>query len=94
MACGGVQTHVVAPDVALLELDEALAVGARLHHLAQRQVHPRVARLQVTVERLAVLELHQHRVPLRRGEQREGEHGLCGISGGVPVRGGGSFGPE
>jgi hypothetical protein len=46
---------------------------ASLHHLLQREIHPRVACNQVSVEGLAVLELHQHRVALRRREQAEGE---------------------
>ena len=44
-----------------------------LHHLLQRQVHPRVACDQVAVERLAVLKLDQHRVALRRVEEAEGQ---------------------
>jgi hypothetical protein len=44
-----------------------------LHHLLQREIHPRVARNQVSVERLAILELHQHRVALCSREQAEWE---------------------
>lgn len=47
--------------------------GARLDHLAQRQVHPCVAQHQVAVERLAVLELDQHGVALRRVQKPEGQ---------------------
>jgi hypothetical protein len=44
---------------------------ARLHNLAQRQVHPRVAQNEVSVERLAVLELDHHRVALGGREEPE-----------------------
>ena len=46
--------------------------GARLHHLLQRQVHPRVAQDQVAVQVLAVLELDEDGVALRRVEESEG----------------------
>jgi hypothetical protein len=45
----------------------------RLHHLAQRQVHPRVAEDEVAVECFAVLELDQHGVALRRVQKPEGQ---------------------
>lgn len=44
----------------------------RLHHFLQRQVHPRIAHDQVAVQVLAVLELHQDGVALRRVEESEG----------------------
>lgn len=43
----------------------------RLHHLLQRQVHPRIAGNQMSVQRLAVLELDEHRVPLGGCEEAQ-----------------------
>lgn len=62
-------TYVVASDVDLGELEEAIAFGARLNNLLQYEVHPVIAFDQVAVQRLAVLELDKHRVALRRREE-------------------------
>jgi hypothetical protein len=51
---------------------------ASLYNFLESQVHPGVAGDEVTVECLAVLELDQHRVALRRIEQAEGKLGLGG----------------
>lgn len=45
----------------------------RLHHLLQRQVHPRIAHDQVAVQVLAVLELDEDGVALRRVKESEGQ---------------------
>jgi hypothetical protein len=37
-----------------------------LNNFLQREIHPRIARNQVSVQRLAILELDEHRVALRR----------------------------
>jgi hypothetical protein len=44
---------------------------ARLHNLLQREVHPGIAGDQVSVQRLAILELHEHRVPLGGGQEAQ-----------------------
>ena len=46
---------------------------AGLHDLAQGQVHPSITLHQVAVECLAILELNQHRVALRRSQKAEGQ---------------------
>jgi len=46
---------------------------AGLHDFAQGQIHPSIALNQVAVECLAILELNQHRVALRRGQKAEGQ---------------------
>lgn len=51
------QTHIIPPNVNLAQPPEPISLRTRLHHLLQRQVHPRVAAQQVPVQRLAVLEL-------------------------------------
>ena len=45
---------------------------ARLDHLLQRQVHPRIAVDKVAVEGLAVLQLDEHGVALGRVKEAEG----------------------
>ena len=55
----GTRTDGAAADVALLELPEAVALGVGLVDLAQRDVHEVVAVYEVSVERFAILELHQ-----------------------------------
>ena len=45
--------------------------GARLNNLLQSQVHPRIAHDQVPVQVLAVLELDEDGVALRRIEESE-----------------------
>lgn len=62
-------TYVVASDVDLRELEEAIAFGARLNNLFEYQVHPVIAIDQVSIQRLAVLKLDEHRVALGRGEE-------------------------
>jgi hypothetical protein len=49
------------------------AYRTSLHHLLQRKVHPRITCNQVSVQRLAILELHQHGVALRGCEEAEGK---------------------
>lgn len=57
-------------NVTLLLLPKLLSASTRLVHLSQRQIHKVVARYQVSVERRSVLELHEHRLILRRIEKR------------------------
>lgn len=52
-------THRAPADVALLEFPEAIAVCARLIHLAQGDVHKVVAVDEMAVECLAVLEFYK-----------------------------------
>lgn len=60
---------------------------ARLHHLLEGEVHPVVAHDEVTVERLSVLELDQHRLALGGVKQAEGQlRGLDKVSGGRRAR--------
>jgi hypothetical protein len=51
-----------------------------LHNLLQRQIHPRIARNQVSVQCLAVLELDEHRVALRRCEESKGKLWIRGLA--------------
>lgn len=46
--------------------------SSRLNDFFQRQVHPRIALDQVAIERVAALELNQHRMALSCVEQTEG----------------------
>lgn len=64
-------TYIVPSNVHLGESVKTIAFGTRLDDFLEGQVHPRVAIDQVAVERLAVLELHEHWVALRGGEEAE-----------------------
>lgn len=44
-----VVTHIIAADVALLELVEMDAIRRRLNHIAENQVHP-----CITLDKMAV----------------------------------------
>ena len=66
--------YVVAPNDELGQLPEAVAVARGADHIAEADVHPVVAADKVAVVRLAVLELDEHRVPLRRSQERERQH--------------------
>ena len=57
-------TYVISSDVDLGESEESIAFRAGLNNLLQNQVHPVVAIGQMSVQRFAVLEFHQHRVAL------------------------------
>lgn len=57
-------TYVVPANVDFGQPPEAFAVGARLHNLLQREVHPVVAVDEVAVERLSVLQFDEHGVAL------------------------------
>ena len=57
-------TYVISSDVDLGESEKSIAFRAGLNHLFQDQVHPVVAIGQMSVQRFAVLEFHQHRVAL------------------------------
>ena len=59
--------YVVTPYIDFRQAEELVAVGARLHDFFQGEIHPGVAGDEVAVERLAVFELDEHRVPLGRG---------------------------
>jgi hypothetical protein len=50
-----------------------IAYWTCLHHFLQCEVHPGIALDQVAVEDLAILELHEHRVALRRVQEAEGQ---------------------
>lgn len=54
-----------AANVALGHPPELVAVSWRADHLSQVDVHPIVARYQVSVVRFSILQLYQHRVVLR-----------------------------
>ena len=62
------------PDVALGHPPELVAVARGADHLPQVDVHPVVARDQVTVVGLAVLQLDQHGVVLGRPQEGQGQH--------------------
>ena len=62
------------PDVALWHPPELVAVARGADHLSQVDVHPVVARDQVTVVGLAILELHQHGMVLGRPQEGQGQH--------------------
>jgi hypothetical protein len=59
-------------DVARGDLEEPIAGGARVDHVRQVQIHPRVTAPEPSVVRFPALELHQDRGRNRRPEQREG----------------------
>jgi hypothetical protein len=61
-----------SPSPSSRQVAEGVPYRTRLHHLLECQVHPRVAHDQVAVQVLAVLELHQDGVALRRIEESEG----------------------
>jgi hypothetical protein len=61
-------TDCAAPNVDLRQSHELVAVGARLYHFPQREVHPSIAIDQQSVERLAALQLDEHGVT-GRGRQ-------------------------
>ena len=65
---------VVAPNDELGQLPEAVAVTRGADHVAEADVHPVVAADKVAVVGLAILELDEHRVPLRRSQERERQH--------------------
>jgi hypothetical protein len=46
-------------------------------NFTQLEVHPRIARLEVPVVRLSVLQLNKHRSVLRLPQQSERKHGSC-----------------
>lgn len=61
-------TDIVPPDVYFGESEEPIALGASLHHFFQGEIHPRVAIYKMAIECLAILELDQHRMALRRSK--------------------------
>ena len=65
---------VVAPNDEFGQLPEAVAVARGADHVAEADVHPIVAADKVAVVGLAILELDEHRVPLRRSQERERQH--------------------
>ena len=65
---------VVAPNDEFGQLPEAVAVTRGADHIAEADVHPVVAADKVAVVGLAILELDEHRVPLRRSQERERQH--------------------
>ena len=65
---------VVAPNDEFGQLPEAVAVTRGADHVAEADVHPVVAADKVAVVGLAILELDEHRVPLRRSQERERQH--------------------
>jgi hypothetical protein len=56
---GKASTHRATADVALFDFPEAIAIRARLVHLAERDVHEVVAVDEVSVERFSVFEFNQ-----------------------------------
>lgn len=44
---------------------------ARLHHFLQGEVHPGIARYEMAVQRLSILEFHQHGMPLGGSEEAQ-----------------------
>ena len=65
---------VIAPNDEFGQLPEAVAVTRGADHIAEADVHPVVAADKVAVVGLAILELDEHRVPLRRSQERERQH--------------------
>jgi len=62
---GKAPTHRATADVALFDFPKAIAVCARLVHLAQRDVHEVVTVDEMSVECFSVLELNQLRRKVR-----------------------------
>lgn len=60
-------THSTTTNITLLQLPELIRLGIRLVHIAQRDVHKVVARGEMSVVRLAILQFHQLERS-RRGE--------------------------
>ena len=65
---------VIAPNDEFGQLPEAVAVTRGADHVAEADIHPVVAADKVAVVGLAILELDEHRVPLRRSQERERQH--------------------
>ena len=65
---------VVAPNDEFGQLPEAVAVTRGADHVAEADVHPVVAADKVAVVGLAILQLDEHRVPLRCSQERERQH--------------------
>jgi hypothetical protein len=56
--------YSAASNVALFDLPKAIAVCVRLVYLAERDVHKVIAVDEMSVERLPIFELDQHRLVL------------------------------
>ena len=76
---------VVAPNDEFGQLPEAVAVTRGADHVAEADVHPVVAADKVAVVGLAILELDEHRVPLRRSQERERQHHSAARRSGPPT---------
>lgn len=67
-----------AADVHLGHPPEAVTVLAGANDLAKLDVHPVVTLNEVAIVRLAVLQLHEHRVVLGRTKERQWQHCFSG----------------
>lgn len=64
-------THVIPSDIAFGQPPEFVSFRARLHDFFQSQIHVGIAIHKMSVQRLAIFELDEHRMALRRGEETE-----------------------
>lgn len=62
-------TYVVTSHIYLRQFEESLAICACLDDRLENQVHPGVARDEVTVKCLAIFQLYEHWMPLSGGEK-------------------------
>lgn len=66
--------NVIPSDIAFGQPPEFVSFRARLHDFFQSQIHVGIAIHKMSVQRLAIFELDEHRMALRRGEETEWKH--------------------